>query len=791
VFICGSNEFLMYDIRQFKPSLYLLLILGMSGFALAAQSPGLWLLAVAGIALNAWLVFADRFRPLPHLLASAVTLGSMLYVAILVLRAGTTPILLIGEFLVFLQLVKLYEQRSNRDYAQLLVLSLLLMVAASINTASLLFGLMLIVYLFLSLYCCLLFHLKVEADHARRAISIPDDKINPATLRQDQRFLTRSMRRLTGLISLAAIAMAIIVFLFFPRWPGSTLLGPLQFRASQTLTGFSESVSFEQVARITQNDSVVAHVRLEHNGKPVEGARTLLLRGITLDRYNGSGRNGGAAWSWDRSQIGDVIYPADEGATTGIIETESSDEWVQRVDLYATGSTVLFAMPGVTSFSPARKVILHYSAGDETIQNQEPVIQPLSYEVTSRGYVGLSDKRKDRLVRESSGSPRGLLESLKNMTPMRVSEIDPAIRGFARNPDVSGANANGPLWQQRPALATTALDNEIATRIEQYLRTKYEYTLDLTDVSRISDQDPIVGFLTDFKRGHCEYFAGAMTLLCQSLGMQARMVVGFKCDDYNSLGGYYIVRQNHAHAWVEVRLPDGTWATYDPTGGREANRRNAGILGTLKHAFDYLEYTWANNVIAYDRGRRDNVVQNVETQLTTTAITTSDALIKARAWLNERQRALEYWLFASERWTGTYYILRALTALMLLSLLGAIGWFLYERSRLRRRAVRIGIGDLPPGEKLRLARQLGFYDDLLRLLEKHGIARAAHLTPLEFSESLSFLPAQAYDAIRRLTRVFYKIRYGGLNLATAHQRRLGAILTRLEDSLPTPRKRLI
>ena len=81
------------------------------------------------------------------------------------------PILLIGHFLVLLQLVKLYEQRANRDYAQLIVLSLLLMVAAAINTASLLFGLMFIAYLFLSLYCCLLFHLKVETDTARAALA--------------------------------------------------------------------------------------------------------------------------------------------------------------------------------------------------------------------------------------------------------------------------------------------------------------------------------------------------------------------------------------------------------------------------------------------------------------------------------------------------------------------------------------------------------------------------------------------------------------------------------------------
>jgi tetratricopeptide (TPR) repeat protein len=144
----------------------------MSGFALAAQWPGLWVLAVGGIVLNAWLVKTGRFTPMPRFLASIVTIIAFIYIADLVLHSQTTPILIIGQFLVLLQLVKLYEQRANRDYAQLIILSLLLMVAAAINTASLAFGVMFIGYLFLSLYVCLLFHLKVESEEARKAIAL-------------------------------------------------------------------------------------------------------------------------------------------------------------------------------------------------------------------------------------------------------------------------------------------------------------------------------------------------------------------------------------------------------------------------------------------------------------------------------------------------------------------------------------------------------------------------------------------------------------------------------------------
>ena len=66
----------------------------------------------------------------------------------------------------------------------------------------------------------------------------------------------------------------------------------------------------------------------------------------------------------------------------------------------------------------------------------------------------------------------------------------------------------------------------------------FSYTLDLTDVNQITGIDPMVAFLTDFKRGNCEYFAGAMALMCQSLSIPARVVIGFRCDDYNSVGGY-------------------------------------------------------------------------------------------------------------------------------------------------------------------------------------------------------------------------------------------------------------
>src|SRR3954470_4549132 len=169
----------MYNIRQFKPALYVLVLFGITGFALASQSPIVWLIGCGGVLANAWLVHTGRFKPLPRTVANLITLLSMVFVGRQLVGAErTSAVLVIGQFLVALQLVKFWEQRANRDYGQLLVLSLLLMVAASINTSSLFFGLLLVAYLFLSLYCCLLFHLKVETDSAKSALSLPENLTN-------------------------------------------------------------------------------------------------------------------------------------------------------------------------------------------------------------------------------------------------------------------------------------------------------------------------------------------------------------------------------------------------------------------------------------------------------------------------------------------------------------------------------------------------------------------------------------------------------------------------------------
>jgi transglutaminase-like putative cysteine protease len=809
----------MYDIRQFKPAMYALLLIGMTGFAIAAQWPGLWLLSVGGILLNAWLVKTGRFMPMPRFLASIVTIIAFLYIADLVVNSQATPILIIGQFLVLLQLVKLYEQRANRDYAQLIILSLLLMVAAAINTASLIFGLLFIAYLFLSLYVCLLFHLKVESEEARKAIALPEVEPNPATLRQDQRFLSSSMRRLTGLIAMVAVVMAVMVFLFFPRGTGANLLGPIQ--PGRVMTGFSEQVAFQNFAKITQSNDPVADVKIWHNGQQLMGTEAIYLRGLTLNHYTGPGTPAREMWGerrwarppyqWIRMMPGSVdkeVVRDDDEITLDNELADSKETWRQEIKLKPTGSRVIFAMAGPVRLKSERRLTVSFTTYDDFISGKDDSMS-LDYEVVSVGKMPYVPVPPGTAINLPSPRRAGYVPS----SDQPDSVIDPQIAQYARRPEVSGRGQGGvPLVQLRDQYIAqvrahereraaaeqripdesivpfTPFDDAIAANIQNHLRTTFTYTLDLTDARRIENRDPMVAFLYDLKRGHCEYFAGAMTLMLQSLDIPARMVIGFRCDDFNSVGGYYRVEQNQAHAWVEARggwTPDAApqaqhpmWITYDPTSGREdMNQRAVTVWTRMRNVFDYLEHTWASSVIAYDRGSRDNLVRTLEDRLTNVAISGSTRM---REWPA---------MFQNEKWKISAGILALMTLLAIIAAVAAIGWFAWERWRMRRRAARIGIELLPTDERLRLARQLGFYDELLMLLERRGITRPSNLTPMEFTDGLSFLPADAYHTVRRLTEVFYRIRYGRQELHTGQRDKLRGMIQSVEHILgPAPAK---
>ena len=93
----------------------------------------------------------------------------------------------------------------------------------------------------------------------------------------------------------------------------------------------------------------------------------------------------------------------------------------------------------------------------------------------------------------------------------------------------------------------------IALALERHLASsdEFTYTLDLTRQDR--SIDPAEDFLFNTKSGHCQRFATALVLMLRTQGVPCQMVIGYRgCDSRGD--GWYDVREDHAHAWVEMLL---------------------------------------------------------------------------------------------------------------------------------------------------------------------------------------------------------------------------------------------
>jgi hypothetical protein len=77
--------------------------------------------------------------------------------------------------------------------------------------------------------------------------------------------------------------------------------------------------------------------------------------------------------------------------------------------------------------------------------------------------------------------------------------------------------------------------------------------------------------LFENKQAFCVYYSTAEVLMLRSLGIPARLAVGFAQGQ--KVGDEYLVRKLDAHAWPEVYFPGIGWIEFEPTGSQPALNR--------------------------------------------------------------------------------------------------------------------------------------------------------------------------------------------------------------------------
>ena len=128
--------------------------------------------------------------------------------------------------------------------------------------------------------------------------------------------------------------------------------------------------------------------------------------------------------------------------------------------------------------------------------------------------------------------------------PARFAE-DPQIRGivdrvFARSESIT----------------------EHVDAVEDYFQTNYGYAI---GIEIPQSEDPIHWFLRQRPNAHCEYFAQGAALLLRMKGIPTRYMTGFVVAEQNEYGGFWLARNEDAHAWCEAWDDERGWIIVEAT----------------------------------------------------------------------------------------------------------------------------------------------------------------------------------------------------------------------------------
>lgn len=146
------------------------------------------------------------------------------------------------------------------------------------------------------------------------------------------------------------------------------------------------------------------------------------------------------------------------------------------------------------------------------------------------------------------------------------------------------------LAEQITANASTMYEKVVA--LESYLRTNYSYSV---NVQVPPGEEAVSWFLfrSDHK-GFCNYFATSMAIMARSLGIPARVVVGYANGEYDEKQRQHIIHGTDAHSWTQVYFAGYGWINFEPSASFAAfarplpNQFSAGDFGGLSEGATHL-----------------------------------------------------------------------------------------------------------------------------------------------------------------------------------------------------------
>ncbi|MEO5860638.1 MAG: DUF3488 and transglutaminase-like domain-containing protein [Pyrinomonadaceae bacterium] len=614
---------------------------------------------------------------------------------------------ILARLILTLSAIKLLQRKSDRDWIFLYIMAFFeVLLAAGLSISAMYLGAF-VAFTFFMVATIILFEMRKTERSVEEKATVKRDTPDKRGLRLPG--LGRIPAASFVLIALI-IAFATPLFFVIPRVGGAGIGADPS--AVSARSGFSDRIELGGVSRIQQSDEVVMRVRLE--GSDATG--NLKWRGIALDTFDGK------SWSKSRPNSREPRTKADRDIIQVDYATGRESLLLQTIYLEPLDTPVLFAAPRAVGVQGSFQVLMRDAYG--AIYFQRPG-ERISYRVLSDTSVPpVADLRDDR---NAYPVQFGNYLQLPENTDKRIEELGASLTASTRN------------------------RYDAASVIEKYLRTQFGYTLD----QKAGGEDPVSDFLFNVREGHCEYFATAMALMLRSQGIATRVVTGFQQGEYNETADIFVVRQRHAHAWVEVYFPgQEAWVSFDPTpaGGQGGEFASTGISGRVTKYLEALEMFWIQYFVAFDNQEQRSLFTNLRKGVVDYQSSTSNYLETIQSLAAEWWRDVQGENGFETRAAAIGYATAALSLIVVLLIAFWLVW-----RRLRRIALLALIRRwFAPKPKRTVVE---FYERMVKVLAERGLVRSAYETPLEFAYATNIPEAVS------LTRHYNSVRFGEVELS--------------------------
>ena len=354
-------------------------------------------------------------------------------------------------------------------------------------------------------------------------------------------FLSLSVLNVTVWVGVALLALAWIMpigqgsGLFYSLWSGVT--APVS-EPLQSLGRVFSAVDAKKGGSIHQFGSALplqGEISLG-GGQVMEvtASETGFLRAQTYDVYTAQGWRVGPT-----TQITSNTWPALRAITSA---DEATRQLRRSVSLQVT---------------PSKRTNIVVSAGQPLAVNIDTrvVFGPGTNDVASVRPAARLDEGQQ--YRVDSSVSNASANALRNSARTYPSWTEAYLQLPDTLPDRVRAKA-------REVAAGAGNTYDVANQVEQYLR---GIAVDTKISAAPARQDSVDYFLFTARRGYFDYHASAMVVMLRSLGIPARLAVGYtiKAEDRIPQTSVYVVQERNAFAWPEVYFPGLGWIEFNPT----------------------------------------------------------------------------------------------------------------------------------------------------------------------------------------------------------------------------------